>query len=234
MFWRYTTRMNQMPTSKHDVAATPHAGGGHVRTEPLSVPLLATWATCGLYMLLPAAMTLGPRWLLLIIVTAVLIPLIIFRLQQRFFPSHVCGHISAAIITLFSGYSLMTLVRDLPRHHDAPVQMLMAAGVLWMINVLIFAFWYWRLDGGGPHARASRGHYQTGCFLFPQMTMKNSDPSWSPLFLDYLFVAFTTSTAFSPTDTPVLSRWAKLLTMLQAIISLGIVVLIAGRAINII
>ena len=52
--------------------------------------------------------------------------------------------------------------------------------------------------------------------------------------LDYLFVAFTTSTAFSPTDTPVLSRWAKLLTMLQAIISLGIVVLIAGRAINII
>ena len=185
-------------------------------------------------MLLPPTMTLGPRWLLLIVVTAVLIPLIIFRLRQRFFPSHVCGHISAAIITLFSGYSLFALVRDLPRHRDTPVQMLMAAGVLWVINVLIFAFWYWRLDGGGPHARASRGHYQTGCFLFPQMTMKNGDPSWSPRFLDYLFVAFTTSTAFSPTDTPVLSRWAKLLTMLQAIISLGVVVLIAGRAINII
>ena len=202
--------------------------------EPLSIPLLATWATCGLYMLLPPAMILGPRWLLLIIVTAVLIPLIVFRLRRQFLQSHVCGYLTAGIITLFSAYSLFTLVRDLPQHHDSPVQMLQAAGLLWAINVLIFAFWYWRLDGGGPHARASRGHYQTGCFLFPQMTMKNSDPSWSPRFLDYLFVAFTTSTAFSPTDTPVLSRWAKLLTMLQSIISLGVVVLIASRAINII
>ncbi len=226
--------MNQMPTPKHDATATTQTEAGHVAIEPLSVPLLATWATCGLYMLLPRAMMLGPPWLLLIVVTAVLIPLIIFRVRQRFFLSHVCGHISAAIITLFTGYSLFALVRDLPTHHDTPVQMLRAAGMLWMINVLVFAFWYWRLDGGGPHARASRGHYQTGCFLFPQMTMKNGDPSWSPRFLDYLFVAFTTSTAFSPTDTPVLSRWAKLLTMLQAIISLGTVVLIAGRAINII
>lgn len=202
--------------------------------EPLSIPLLATWVTCGLYMFLPTSMTLGPRWLLLMVVTAVLIPLIIFRLRRLFFPSHVCGHISAGLITFFSGYSLFTLLQDLPRHHDSPVEMLRAAGLLWVINVLIFAFWYWRLDGGGPHARAARGHYQAGCFLFPQMTMKHGDPSWAPRFLDYLFVAFTTSTAFSPTDTPVLSRWAKLLTMLQAIVSLGIVVLVAGRAINII
>lgn len=226
--------MNQMPIPKHDATDLPQTQSGKLAVEPLSVPLLATFVTCGLYMLLPRTMMLGPPWLLLIVVTAVLIPLIIFRLRQRFFLSHVCGHISAALITLFTGYSLLALVRDLPTHHDTPIQMLRAAGMLWMINVLIFAFWYWRLDGGGPHARASRGHYQTGCFLFPQMTMRNGDPSWSPRFLDYLFVAFTTSTAFSPTDTPVLSRWAKLLTMLQAIISLGIVVLIAGRAINII
>ncbi len=223
-----------MPTPKHDAADLPQTQSGKLAIEPLSVPLLATFITCGFYMLLPRSMMLGPPWLLLIVVTAVLIPLIIFRLRRCFFLSHVCGHISAALITLFTGYSLLALVRDLPTHHDTPIQMLRAAGMLWMINVLIFAFWYWRLDGGGPHARASRGHYQTGCFLFPQMTMRNGDPSWSPRFLDYLFVAFTTSTAFSPTDTPVLSRWAKLLTMLQAIISLGIVVLIAGRAINII
>lgn len=226
--------MNDAQAVKHEAASKTQNGAGPIVMEPLSIPLLATWATCGLYMLLPPAMILGPRWLLLIIVTAVLIPLIIFRLRRQFLQSHVCGHLTAGIITLFSAYSLFTLVRDLPQHHDSPVQMLQAAGLLWAINVLIFAFWYWRLDGGGPHARASRGHYQTGCFLFPQMTMKNSDPSWSPRFLDYLFVAFTTSTAFSPTDTPVLSRWAKLLTMLQSIISLGVVVLIASRAINII
>ena len=226
--------MADTQAANHDMASKPLASTPPVAIEPLSIPLLATWATCGLYMLLPPAMTLGPRWLLVLVVTAVLIPLIIFRLRRKYFVSHICGHLSAGIITLFSAYSLIIMVRDLPRHHDSPVQMLQAAGLLWAINVLIFAFWYWRLDGGGPHARASRAHYQTGCFLFPQMTMKNGDPSWAPRFVDYLFVAFTTSTAFSPTDTPVLSRWAKLLTMLQSIISLGIVVLIASRAINII
>ncbi len=210
------------------------AVSAQVTIESLSIPLLATWATCGLYMFLPPAMTLGPRWLLLAVVSLVQIPLVIFRMRRKFFQSHACGHLTAGLITLFAGYSLYTLLRDLPVHHDAPVAMLKAAGLLWVMNVLIFAFWYWRLDGGGPHARAMRGQHQTGCFLFPQMTMKNGDPSWSPRFLDYLFVAFTTSTAFSPTDTPVLSRWAKILTMLQAIISLGVVVLVAGRAINII
>jgi uncharacterized membrane protein len=71
-------------------------------------------------------------------------------------------------------------------------------------------------------------------FLFPQMTSKpGGDPSWVPNFVDYLFLAFNTSTAFSPTDTAVLSRWAKLGTMLQSLISLTIIALLAARAVNI-
>jgi len=106
-------------------------------------------------------------------------------------------------------------------------------------NILIFASWYWRLDGGGPQQRAlTRGHVD-GAFLFPQMTMHPEariaagEQEWQPNFVDYLFLAFNTSTAFSPTDVPVLSRWAKLLMMIQAMISLLVIALLAGRAVNI-
>ena len=70
-------------------------------------------------------------------------------------------------------------------------------------------------------------------FLFPQMCKQPPDRDWSPQFLDYLFLAFNTSTAFSPTDTPVLDRWAKVLGMLQALLSLAILVVLAARAINV-
>ncbi len=60
-----------------------------------------------------------------------------------------------------------------------------------------------------------------------------SSAAWSPHFMDYLFLAFNTSTAFSPTDTAVLSRWAKLGMMLQSLMSLTIIALLAGRAVNI-
>ena len=77
-----------------------------------------------------------------------------------------------------------------------------------------------------------------GDFLFPQMTLAPStqrpiDPAWSPGFVDYLFLAFNTSTAFSPTDSPVLSRWAKVLMMIQSSISLATLALLAARAVNI-
>jgi hypothetical protein len=108
-------------------------------------------------------------------------------------------------------------------------------------NVLVFALWYWRLDGGGPYRRDQRAGHETGAFLFPQMTRDGEQgweatedgERWSPLFVDYLFLAFNTSTAFSPTDTPVLSRWAKVMTMIQSSISLAVVVILAARAVNI-
>jgi len=116
---------------------------------------------------------------------------------------------------------------------------LKSAAALWLSNILVFASWYWRLDAGGPHKRAQRADHSRGAFLFPQMTMESERrhaagfPEWSPNFIDYLFLAFNTSTAFSPTDVPVLSRWAKVLMMLQSIISLLVIALLAARAVNI-
>jgi uncharacterized membrane protein len=134
---------------------------------------------------------------------------------------------------------LVLLIRALPSHQIPPQELLKSAAALWLSNILVFASWYWRLDAGGPHLRAQRTDHTKGAFLFPQMTMAPERrhaaglQEWTPNFIDYLFLAFNTSTALSPTDVPILSRWAKVLMMLQSIISLLVIALLAARAVNI-
>jgi hypothetical protein len=106
------------------------------------------------------------------------------------------------------------------------------AALLWVINVATFAVWYWEIDDGGPEQR-HREEYVSADFLFPQMNRGDKTArAWSPGFLDYLFLAFNTSTAFSPTDTAFLSRRAKVLMMVQALASLLILAVLVSRAIN--
>ena len=106
----------------------------------------------------------------------------------------------------------------------------------------MFAAWYWRLDAGGPNARDDRKAHVRGAFLFPQMAIVApasggrsvaEAEGWQPGFVDYLALSLYTCTAFSPTDVPVLSRWAQLMMIIQAVLSLGTVVLLAARAVNI-
>jgi hypothetical protein len=135
--------------------------------------------------------------------------------------------------------SVALLIAALPAHKESPTALLFSAASLWTTNVLVFALWYWRLDAGGPHHRDAEPGHTAGAFLFPQMTLSHDAriagglAGWSPNFVDYLFLAFNTSTAFSPTDTAVLTRWAKLLTMIQAMISLSVLAVLAARAVNI-
>jgi uncharacterized membrane protein len=106
------------------------------------------------------------------------------------------------------------------------------AALLWIINVVTFAVWYWEIDGGGSAQRHREGHVSED-FLFPQMNLDDKTArAWSPGFLDYLFLSFNTSTAFSPTDTAFLSRRAKVLMMVQALLSLLILAVLVSRAIN--
>jgi len=112
-------------------------------------------------------------------------------------------------------------------------ELLLAAMHMWAVNVLLFALWYWQLDGGGPRERPSCPPAARD-FLFPQQLEPIfADSGWSPLFLDYLYVSFTNSTAFSPTDTMPLSRWAKMLMLVQSAISLALAVMVVARAVNI-
>jgi hypothetical protein len=112
------------------------------------------------------------------------------------------------------------------------VTLLVGGGEIWVTNTIVFALWFWEYDRGGPAERA-HGTTDMPDLLFPQMTDEHLARNWEPNFIDYLYVSFTNSTAFSPTDTMPLSRWSKVLFALQAAISLITVALIAARAVNI-
>jgi len=212
----------------------------HWPAEPLWPPFVAMLAVGGLYAALPPTLLAGaPRWLLVAIVAGLLTPIVISHRSGNHHLGQVLGYVLNSIVTAAMIISLGLLLSQVEEHTVTPPQLLRSAAALWVSNFLIFASWYWRLDGGGPHQRARTPGHTDGAFLFPQMTMPPDvkiaagEHDWEPNFVDYLFLAFNTSTAFSPTDVPVLSRWAKLLMMIQALISLLVIALLAGRAVNI-
>jgi len=208
--------------------------------EPRWPAFVALLALGGLYSALPSSLLVGgPRWLFLLIISVLLVPTIISHRQGNHTLNRVLGFILNGIVTVALTGSLALLIPALPEHRITPQQLLLSAAALWVANILVFASWYWHLDAGGPHERdRTRGHTD-GAFLFPQMTMDPAakraagEHEWEPNFVDYLFLAFNTSTAFSPTDVPVLSRWAKILMMIQAMISLLVIAMLAARAVNI-
>lgn len=207
--------------------------------EPRWPALIAVLAVGGLDLALRSDLIMGPAWLLPSMVVVLLVPTVISHRLGRHHLDRVLGFAVTAVITLSMIGSLALLVAGLPSHRQTGLALLTSAVSLWTTNVLVFALWYWRLDAGGPHRRDSRARHEQGAFLFPQMVMSSGlktatgQRDWSPNFVDYLFLAFNTSMAFSPTDTPALTRWAKVLMMIQSVISLGVLVLLAARAVNI-
>ena len=196
--------------------------------------MLAVLAVGGLNTILPERLSVGPFWLLLAVVSVLLVPTVITHRTGRHDINQILGHVVLGCVTASMIWSLALLILGLPAHTESPQTLLRAAGALWVANVLVFASWYWRLDAGGPNQRDLREAHTEGAFFFPQMMASSkSSRNWAPGFVDYLFLAFNTSTAFSPTDVPVLSRWAKLMMIVQASISLTTVALIAARAVNI-
>jgi hypothetical protein len=201
------------------------------QAEPRWPAVIAMIAVVALRFSLPQGLRVGPDWILAPLVGLLLVLAMILHQWRRHRANQILGYILLAIVTADMIARLVLLITRLPEHRDTPRQLLTAAFGIWCSNVLIFASWYWRLDGGGPNARDRRKSHDSGAFFFPQMQMR--DQTWKPGFVDYLFLAFNTSTAFSPTDVPVLSRWAKAMMIVQSCISLGTIVIIAARAVNI-
>ena len=207
--------------------------------EPRWPAMIAIVAVGGIYTALPESLTLVPRWLFLCLVLALLIPSAVSFHTGRHRLNAIFGIAVESLLTIGLIISVVLLISALPSHQESPQALLLSAASLWVTNILVFALWYWRLDAGGPYQRDKFAGHTNGAFLFPQMTMseealrKGGQEDWSPGFIDYLFLAFNTSTAFSPTDAPVLASWAKILMMLQALLSLLIIALLAARAINI-
>jgi len=207
--------------------------------EPRWPALIAALAVGVLFYAMPESLRVGPEWLLLAVVAVLLIPVSLFHRLGRGRLNEIFAYSNLVVITLAVLSSLVLLVMRLPAHKEPPVLLLRAAAALWVSNILVFASWYWRLDGGGPNVRDKLAVHTDGAFLFPQMMMDHElrrqmgEDRWNPGFIDYLFLAFNTSTAFSPTDVPVLSRWAKVMMIVQSMISLATVALLAARAVNI-
>jgi hypothetical protein len=216
------------------------ASSDHVdKPEPRGQAVLAVLAIGAIYLALPRNLVLGPIWLLPTLIVILLAPTVLSHRMGRYSLNRTLGMIINGITTLALIGSVILLVRTLPAHRSLPLQLLRAGGLLWLTNVIVFALWYWRLDGGGPTVRHKEKKFGSTSFLFPQMQIPQEERAqfacarWRPRFVDYLFVAFTQSSTFGPTDSPLLARWAKVLAMIQILISLTIVVLLISRAIGV-
>lgn len=208
------------------------------KAEPRWQAILAFVAVAGIYLALPSSLIVGPTWLLPTLIGVLLVPTVVSHRLGKVSVNRTLGFAISAIITIALISSVVLLVVALPSHREPASQLLLSAALLWLTNVLVFALWYWRIDGGGPTKRAERKEFGSSSFLFPQMQIPRDERGqfacarWHPQFIDYLFIAFTQSSTFGPTDAPLLARWAKVLAMIQVFISLSIVVLLISRAVG--
>lgn len=201
--------------------------------------MCALLAVAGTFLALPKDLVPGINWAPLVIIFILGSMAAAAHTSQLHHLSHALAHIMNAIVTVYMVAALILLISALPNHTESSVQLLTSAGFLWLANVVVFGSWYWRLDAGGPHKRERRPEHTDGAFLFPQMALSGDIRTslglrgWSPQFMDYLFLAFSTSTALSSADTFPLNRWAKVMMMAQSLISLSIIALLAARSVNI-
>ena len=212
-----------------------------LKPEPRWPAALALFAAASLPFALPRSLTLAPAWVLVPANVVLLTGAILAHKHDRIELTDFFSYANLGLLTLSMLYGLVTLVLGLSRHVDQAPRLLQSAAALWVANVIVFAAWYWRLDAGGPHARDGRKAHMEGAFLFPQMSVDAPGrkgvslaeaEGWRPGFIDYLALSFYTATAFSPTDVLVLTRWAKLMMMVQALIAFGVVILLTARAVN--
>jgi hypothetical protein len=138
------------------------------------------------------------------------------------------------LISLANAFALVALLGSLiGGHEQSGGQLLLKATTIWGTNVVVFGLWFWAVDRGGPIRRVEP-HPPLPDFQFPQLDdPKVAKRGWRPELFDYIYVSFTNSIAFSPTDTLPLTRRAKLLMLMESAISAVTVLLVAARAVNI-
>jgi uncharacterized membrane protein len=178
-----------------------------------------------------------PSWLLPSLEGALLAGLIAanpVRIERRSRIVVAGSIVLTLLITIANAASGVLLIREILNGIARTAVPLLASGAaIWLTNVIAFGLWYWEFDRGGPVNRA-QGLSRYPDLLFPQMTAPElAPPDWEPRFVDYLYMSFTNATAFSPTDVMPLARWAKMTMLLQSGVSLGLVVLVVARAVNI-
>jgi len=205
--------------------------------EPRWEPIVAILVVLGLVLALPGRYQLAPPWFPVVIASIIIGAM----LAVTFLPASIFWHRVERLVVLaffvlalcMNSLTIGRLAADMITHqHDySGITLLESAAVIWTVNVLLFALLYWQVDRAGPEARAA-GDEGTADFDFAELREAERAHAWRPHFIDYLFIAFATSTSFTPPDyAKPGTRRAKGVVMVQASISLVTLFLIASRAI---
>jgi hypothetical protein len=207
--------------------------------EPRWPVVLVLLMVVGLLTVLPNRYHYFPIWVLYLFVMVIITLMVMARWTRG---GRRWLQVERAVILLFclvmggaNLSSLVDLIRLMVTGSKAMegLYLLTSSIGLWVTNVLLFSLLYWQIDLGGPEARLHHRSRQPD-WLFPQASLPEDMISdWHPTFVDYLFLSFTTATAFSPTDTLPLTPRAKLLIMAESILSLVNIAAVAARAINV-
>jgi hypothetical protein len=206
------------------------------RRWPMATAVLTAMV---LTVLLPKEVRAGPPWLLPSLEGLVLVALIAIDPWRITRQTKALQALSIGLVSLLvfdalwsTGWLVNELIHGGPATKSA--NNLLDAGVLiWFLNIIAFSLFYWELDGGGPVARSEHTRDDLDLAFAQQLSPEVASKAWRPLYADYLYLGFTTATAFSPTDVMPFARWAKMSMMLQSIVSLVVVTLVVARAVNV-
>jgi uncharacterized membrane protein len=209
---------------------------GRVRTTrdvprwPGAVALLLIGAS---YLALSDYVTIVPRLWLPGLMTVLVVALLSAHAGGRYRLARSISFVLLGVVTTSVVLREFFLVSTLSERGASALSVLVDAILIWVSTVVAFAVWYWEVDGGGPDGR-TRDRHASEDFLFPQMDQHDGKMAigWAPGFRDYLFLSFTTSSTFGPTDTPVLSGRAKILTVIQVVLSLVVVIVLVAWAVG--
>jgi uncharacterized membrane protein len=200
-------------------------------------PASAALLVCaGLYLFLPTRLSVGPTWILPVLIVLPLIPLSI-RKHRHPDDAKWVRRLTVSLIALINIANVISMA--LLVHHllhgkvTHGRELIYSAVAVWITNVIVFALWYWEVDRGGP-AKRGTDQEEPADMQFPQMENPQFAPKkWLPTFFDYLYTAFSNGTSFAPADAMPLTLRMKFLFASEAIVSLITIAVVAARAVNI-
>lgn len=210
----------------------------HPLHDPVWPVQLAMLVAIALELALPDNFSAGTRYAIPTAELLLLIALSFTTPHKRIFRS-ITRRVNVLLLIVLTSaanaYSLAVITHKLllGGHLSDGRALILASINIFLTNIIIFGLWYWEMDGGGPGERMRIPKYEQD-FLFPQHHNEDyKHPDWKPNFIDYLYVSSTNAMTFGPADTKPLTRRAKMLMLLQSIISLIVVALVAARAVGI-
>ncbi len=189
---------------------------------------------------LPSRIALFPAWIAYPIGLIMLFPILMVGITSGspkwLKIEKIILHSAAILIGLSNCVNLTRLTESMIMNTQdvSGIVLLTSSIAIWALNVMIFSLIYWQLDRGGPESRITGGE-KLPSWLFPQDSAPEGTipTGWRPQFPDYLYLSYSTATAFSTTEVAPVTIRAKMLMMLESLISLVTILMVAARAINI-